>query len=90
LFVEPNIDVCNQKSKVRNAFEILLNKCIKVVGNKHILSSYTQHGMKGIKIVIAQQVNIMNRYLNIKRKAAVPLHAMVALGGRGGIASNYS
>jgi hypothetical protein len=26
-------------------------KCIKIVGNKHILSSYAQHGMKGIKIV---------------------------------------
>jgi hypothetical protein len=24
-------------------------KCIKVVGNKHILSSYAQHDMKGIK-----------------------------------------
>jgi hypothetical protein len=25
-------------------------KCIKVVGSKYILSSYAQHGMKGIKI----------------------------------------
>jgi hypothetical protein len=27
-------------------------KCIKFVGNKHILSSYAQHGMKGIKTSI--------------------------------------
>jgi hypothetical protein len=33
-----------------NLYTLYSIKCIKVVGNKHILSSYAQHGVKGIKI----------------------------------------
>jgi hypothetical protein len=41
-------------------------KCIKVVGNKHILSSYAQHGMKGIKNPnIALCLTILVRYVGI-------------------------
>jgi hypothetical protein len=35
---------------------------IKVVGNKYILSSYAQHGMKGIKIVEAGFEEVLNSY----------------------------